>query len=124
MSAYGRPVVIPLPRDTPLFTVRVPLDGADFVFGLDYSGREDRWYMSIVDVDGAAVVRGIKLVENWPLLHKVSHINRPKGELMAFDGTGGGPPGLRDLGKGRRVKLLYFPLIVVVGTGTAATGIG
>lgn len=126
--AHGPPIVLAVPSDTPLWSQRTQLDGSDFILSFDYSGREDRFYLSIADSAGVAIVSGIKLVTNWPLLGKVSDTRRPKGELLAFDPLDGvegavyGPPGFRDLGPGRRVKLLYFPLAVSVNTTSAPAG--
>lgn len=103
------PVEIPLFPDVPLYTIRVTLDGREYVLGLDYSEREDRWWLSVSDVAGTPLATGIKLVANWPLLHQRVSPDLPPGHLVAVDvsNSGGEPPGFADLG--RRVRLLYYP---------------
>lgn len=104
------PVEIPLSLDTPLYTQRVTLDGLEYQLRFDYSGREDRWYLTVLDVEGVILAPGVKLVANWPLLR--THLNPalPQGLLMAVDFSplAGESPGFADLG--RRVLLTYTPL--------------
>lgn len=115
--SFGDPLVIPVLADTPLFSLRVQLDGVDFQLGFDYSGREDRYYLSVSDADGDLIVGGLKVVDNWFLLTRVADSRRPMGDIMALQTDGYGPPGLNDIGPGRRVQMLYLPLIVDVGSG-------
>lgn len=101
---------IPLPTDTPLFSIRTTLDGVEYVLNFDWNGRESRWYMSISMIDGTLLVAGIKLISNWPLLRRFADLRLPQGNLRAVDYSpqGGEPAGLvEDLG--RRVKLIYTP---------------
>lgn len=103
------PVEIPVTSSDPLYTMRTTLDSREYVLRLDYSQREDRWFLSVETTDGRALVKGIKVVSNWPLLRKYSNAELPPGRLMAIDFSpqGGSPPGGSDFGT--RVKLLYFP---------------
>lgn len=110
---FASSVEIALPSDTPLFTVRVQLDGTDFLLGFNYTEREDRFYLTVNDSTGSPIVGGLKVVENWPLLSRTSDSRRPLGDLFALDTIGEGPPGLHDLGPGRRVSFLYVPLLPV-----------
>lgn len=110
------PLLITVLVDTPLFTERVLLNGQNYTLRFDYSEREGRFYLDILDDSGDAIVCGIKLVENWELLRKVSDSRRPPGELYAWDSTRTGPPDLRDLG--RRVRLIYYPTVDVSSTSS------
>lgn len=103
------PIEIPLPLDTPLFTMRTTLDGTEYLFELDYCEREFRWYLSIFDTSGNALATGVKLIADWPLLHQYVNPALPKGILMSVDDSpqGGEPPDFQALG--RRVKLYYYP---------------
>jgi hypothetical protein len=103
------PLEIPLSVETPLYLFRVTLDGREYVIRLDWNGREKRWYLDIGISESSWIRRGIKLVPNWPLLHRVSNKNKPPGHLFAIDlGTpSGDAPEFSDLGQ--RVKLFYFP---------------
>ena len=103
------PLEIPLPLDTPLFTMSVTLDGRSYTLQLDYCEREFRWYMNIATDDGVKLASGIKIIPDWPLLRKNVDARLPPGILLAADvsGAGGEPPTFQDLG--RRVKLWYYP---------------
>lgn len=104
-----RPLEIPLPVDTPLFTMSVILDGQSYNLQLDYCEREFRWYLSILTIDGIRLASGIKVIADWPLLRQAVDERLPPGILMSADvsGSGGESPEFADLG--RRVKLWYYP---------------
>lgn len=103
------PIEIPVALDTPLYTQRTTLDGREYQLRFDYNGREDRWYLDILTVDGQKLVTGIKLIGNWPLLRRFTDPRLPPGNLVAVDFSPleGEPPGFAELG--RRVLLTYFP---------------
>jgi hypothetical protein len=102
------PIEIPVAEDTPLYSERITLDGRDFLFEFDWNDREGRWYLSIRSVSGSPLVLGIKIVANWPLLHRFTNPDLPPGNLFASDLSpeAGESPGFLELGK--RVRLLYF----------------
>lgn len=104
-------LLIPTTPETPYYQQKTRLDGRDYVLHFAYNQREDRWYLSLHDEEDVPILRGLKLVANWPLL-KYYHADTrvPPGELIATDLTadGGSPPGFADLGEGRRVELTYF----------------
>lgn len=106
----GNPLEIPVSVDTPLYTQRTTLDGREYILAFDWNGRENRWYLSILDVSGEPLANGIKLVANWPLLRRFTDPRLPTGVLMAIDysPSSGEPPAFGDLG--RRVKLSYYPV--------------
>lgn len=99
-----------LPVDLPCFDSTITLGGVSFGLRLDWNGREDRWYLSLYDAAGAAVVRGRKVTPNVDMLRGVSWDNAPPGVLcfLARVGTDAAleAPGFKDLG--RTVKLCYF----------------
>lgn len=104
------PLEIPLPLDTPLFTMTVLLDGRSYILQLDYCEREFRWYLNVSTMEGAKLASGIKVIADWPLLRQCVDERLPPGILMSADvsGAGGEPPEFADLG--RRVKLWYYPV--------------
>jgi hypothetical protein len=117
LATIPDPLEIPLALDTPLYEQRVTLDGIPFLFLVDYNGREDRWYLSLFTQDRVPLASGIKLVANQFILRR--HRGRegfPPGDLMTADYSDqrGASPGFQELG--RRVRLLYFPLVVKVET--------
>jgi hypothetical protein len=105
----SEPVFIPTSSDVPLYTQRLTLDGQEFLFRFDWNERTGRWYFGIYSIDELPLVTGVKLVADWPLLHRCSNPDLPKGDLLAVDFSplAGEPPGFVDLGN--RVRLVYFP---------------
>lgn len=103
------PLEIPLFPDVPLYTERVTLDGSEYTLRFDYSGREDRFYLSVFDASGAAVRRGMKVTSNWNTLRLCQTSNRPPGVLFFSDPRAADTdaPGFAELG--RRVRCFYFP---------------
>lgn len=111
LSATGvEPIEIPLPLDLPLFDMRTRLDGREYDLRFDWNGRERRWYLARLSSSGETIVRGVKVIADFPLLlHVKSHPLCPPGTLIGVDFSDqrGEPPDYVDLG--RRVRLLYFP---------------
>lgn len=103
-------LVIPTVSDLPYYSFRTRLEGRDFTFSIQYSTRQDRYYLSISDADGTPIATGLKLVANWPLLEYYQADPRlPPGELLAMSTTGDAtPPRFGELGQGARVELTYF----------------
>jgi hypothetical protein len=93
---------IQLPVDTPLFTVRTPLSGTDFVLRFDYAGRSDRWYFGLYDANVNPIWIGRKVVVMYDVLRQCALSGRPAGLLFFL---GPDAPGFSDLG--RSVTLIY-----------------
>jgi hypothetical protein len=93
----------------PYYLQKVRLDGRDFVLHFAFNQREDRWSLDIHDDEDEPIVQGLKLLANWPLLrHYRWNESLPPGELIVMDLTGdGAPPGLDELGDGKRCQLIY-----------------
>lgn len=114
MSALLIPT--PVGPDAPDRTMRTRLDGRDFLLRLVWNGRESRWYLTVSGSSGDVLVAGVKVVANWPLLSTTEgqpyrrwDPDLPPGDLMAVDLTQDGtPPGIDELGEGKRVELTYF----------------
>lgn len=104
------PLLIPVAQGNPLQTLRVTLDGTDYLLTFDWNEREGRWYMTIADINGATLVGDIKLLANWPLTRRFHSWRGPPGDLFAVDYSpqAGEPPGFADLGA--RVQMVYFPV--------------
>lgn len=97
---------IPLFPDQPSYRMTVTLSGIAFVLALDYSGRSDRWYLSVFDSQGNAIEVRRKARINWPMIRRSVSAARPKGALVFFDASSDLAPGFSDLG--RRVRLMYI----------------
>lgn len=102
-------LTIPTTND-PFQRMTVRLDGRDYVLTLTFNQREDRWYLSIADDESAALLSGLKLQANWPLLWRHRYDTRlPPGEIMAaVTAVDRSPPTLNDLGEGKRCELTYY----------------
>ncbi len=102
-------LTIPVSGD-PFQTLKTRLDGVDYVLSLAYNQREDRWYLSIADDEETPILSGLKLVSNFGLLFRHRYNPAvPPGELMVTDTTTDkSPPGLLELGEGKRCELTYF----------------
>lgn len=94
------------------YSFRTNLDGVDYLFELDWSQREQRWYLTLRTVTGALLAGRTKVVSNWPMWRYYHHREgMPAGELMALNTTNDdSPPGLFELGIGARCTLTYLPV--------------
>ncbi len=103
------PIEVPLAFDTPLYTIRVTLDGVEYILKFDWNDRENRWYMGFFSIDEDPLAVGIKVVANWPLLRRFTDDRLPPGELFATDLSPmlGESPTYSELGT--RVRLMYYP---------------
>ena len=99
-----------LPSDTANFDLRVTLDDVDFVLRFEWNQREEKWYLTVSDADEDAILSGVKVVADYPLLTLAKHDSRcPAGQLLAVDSSGEGlDPHFSDLsGETPRVLLMY-----------------
>lgn len=94
--------VIPVPDGTAArsqWVQRTIIAGREYLLSFRWNTREERWYLSIADQDGVAIVSGLKIVCNWPLTRLVTDPRAPEADLIAIDMSGDGiDPGLLDLG--------------------------
>lgn len=94
----------------PFFTQVTELDGVAYQLVFRYNQREDRWYFSVNTGAGVEIVKGVKLVCNYPLLQMYTDDALPPGVLMCIPNTSDDtPPGLEDLGV--RCDLVYIEAV-------------
>lgn len=99
-------VVIPARTDLPDYTLTVTLGSRDYVLRLYWNARDTSWYLDVADSLGIAIVAGLRVVLNWPIMRQVQDSRRPFGDIIAIDTTDTDTePGLTDLGS--RVLLTY-----------------
>jgi hypothetical protein len=103
-------LLIPTTPGEPFHSSKVRLEGRDFVFQMRWNQREERWYLSILEDDSTPILLGLKLIANWELLGPYRSDPRvPPGRLFAADLTNDhSPPGLDEIGVGKRVELTYI----------------
>jgi hypothetical protein len=93
----------------PFYTLTSTLDGVTYLLTFDYNQRCDCWYLSVATEEGDDIYNGIKLVCDWPLLHKCADTRAPAGELMCWSNTTDKSPArLGDLVAGGRCQLIYI----------------
>jgi len=102
------PLIVPVFPGEPLYKERVRLDDRDYILRFDWSQREQRYYLSIFDLDETPLLLGAKVVANWDLLSRNGFDPRlPPGPLIPMDlESGGVPPSRTDFGT--RVRLFYY----------------
>ena len=78
------------------------LDGKLYQLRLDWSQREEKWYMSLYDSADQLLQGRVKVVADFPLTRNCNSDGRPLGALFAIDTSGQGlDPHLRDFETGR-----------------------
>jgi hypothetical protein len=100
------------------YDIVVGLEGVNYRLQFNYNQRENVYYMSVATADGLDIVNGIKVVCNWPLLHKYADNRLPPGEIFAFANTQDqSPPGLAALGTGLHATLYYISRDEMIALG-------
>ena len=96
----------------PAYTMRVRLDGLDYRLRLRWHTREQRWRLDLYDAEEEPLVLGLAIEANRPLLRWYHSDDRvPPGELFAVSTIDDdSPPGLEELGAGKRCELTYYPV--------------
>lgn len=93
-------VVLPLDSVDSHYTVAVKLEGVRYLLGMDWNEREGSWYLSLSQEDSTAIVSGLRVVPDWPLLRRVTDAAGPPGEIV-FRNTNANDaaPGRYDIGE-------------------------
>lgn len=98
---------LPVRSDFSAYGFEVDLEGTVYRLDFQYNSRLDRWVMKISDLQGNAILQGLKLLTNIVLNRQYVVANEPPGEFMCVDESGQNKDaGRRDLGND--VKLLYI----------------
>lgn len=94
----------------PFFTEQVVIEGVTYNLRFRYNTSLDRWYMDLLDADGAAILLGQKLVCNKILNRFSADERNPTGVLVcqSLVTSDQNPPAFADLGQ--RVRLYYATL--------------
>lgn len=93
------------------YSFRTNIEGVDYQIRLDWSTREARWYMSLYSAAEELLCGRTKVFTNWPMLRYYHHREGvPSGEIIAasLQEDTDAPPGLYELGVGKRCTLSYF----------------
>lgn len=93
--------------DTPAQTYRVDLEGLEYTIRLTYNARAESWYLDFGDAVGTWIVRGLRVVQGWPLLARQQDERLPPGDLFVFFSPTGDDNLGRD-GFNNGARLLYW----------------
>jgi len=97
-------------RNEPDYRFRLALEGVPYRFRKIWNARAGHWVLDIYTDAREAIVLGIKLVVDYPLLSIYGDTRLPPGELLALDPRGNrvARPGRSDFTSGA-VLLAYLP---------------
>lgn len=100
--------MIRIPLDAEPYSRRqVILTGTTYVLEMGYSGREDRWDLSLLTTDDVLLAR-VRVVPAISLLRRRPERTLPPGRLLCHrEDNLSDPPGLNDFAEGR-ASLYYF----------------
>lgn len=93
------PEILPLISSVPHYEFVTDLGGASYLFELRWNHRDAAWYMSVSELDGQPIMRGVKIVIGGFLGRQYQHRLVSSGALIATDLSGANlDAGLDDLG--------------------------
>jgi len=81
--------IIPWPLDSIAFKERVVLDGVPYKLHFRWNVRGNFWSMTIKNTKGVALISGVKLVYNYPLIGRYKGRDLPPGEMRILRGESG-----------------------------------
>lgn len=91
-------VEIPTRTDLSVYDFTVELDAVVYTLSMVYNTRAERWFLSILDIDGNPLREGLKMVSNWPLLTTWVQQDRPDGSMWAINPENDDDPNRDTLG--------------------------
>lgn len=102
-------VSLPLdPTAGPNYRVSTVLAGVQYVLDVRWNGRAEAWFLDVLNEEGDAIRRGIKIVLGTLLGGRAVAPDFPLGVFQAVDLTDSGTEaGLDDLGT--RVQVYFYP---------------
>lgn len=109
---------LPILPSIPFQSFQVELDGVLYGFEFRWNHRAEAWAMSLLDVNGDALLTGVRLCFGGPLLPISRSLATPPGELLLVESTAGvGDPKLDTLGS--QVLLLYMDAAEILSVAAA-----
>ncbi|TFL14224.1 hypothetical protein CSC67_08715 [Pusillimonas caeni] len=77
--------MIPIPFiDQNSFIIEASLDDTTYFLRFDWNSEAQLWTMAIQDARSEAVLQGVVLVPNTPLLDQFRHLAVPRGEFVVY----------------------------------------
>ncbi len=101
-------VTLPLVPSIAFYRIGTTLDQTQYLIDVHWNGREQAWYMDLLDQDANMIRAGIKIVLGALLGVRCAAPEFPNGAFIATDTTNSGVDAtFTDLGT--RVIVRYFP---------------
>lgn len=92
-------VVLDFTTEDPYFETPVEFDGVVYTLSIGYDFRAARWFFSLFDSNGAAILRGIRLIPGEDLLGPFTDPRLPPGRLeVVTRAVDHAPPQFEELG--------------------------
>ncbi len=89
------------------YRVNSVIEGTEFIFDVRWNGRDEAWYMDLLDVDEDPIRTGIKIVLGSLLGRRSVDARYPDGAFVASDlAQSGVDAGFNDLGV--RVVVFFY----------------
>lgn len=112
--------VLPLIPSEFNYRVQTTIDGTSYLFDLRWNGRDESWYIDVLEVDETPIVQGEK-VALGALIGRIStHKLFRRGVLVAVDLSSAGREATYD-DLGTRVVVMWMPLSEVLARRVTAT---
>ena len=89
---------IPTRTDLSVYDFTIELDAVVYTLSMVYNTRAERWFLSILDIDGNALREGLKMVSNWELTTTWVQQSRPDGAFYAINPENDDDPNRDTLG--------------------------
>ena len=80
-------LIIPTRSDLAAYSFQITLDGDIFIFAFRWNTEGEYWTFDILDFASNPLIVGVKVVINYPLIHRYASDLLPKGEILAVDGS-------------------------------------
>jgi len=107
---------LPTSTTLPYYEFEIELDGVEFKLEFRFNGRDDSWYLTILDGEDTILRGSIRVVNSWVLLRLWAEATRPDGEIISVNqGKVLAPPTLNQLGA--EVVLTYLDASEVAALG-------
>lgn len=94
-------------KDFPSFLETVTLENIILNFRFRWNGRANSWFMDISDSLDDPIVHGVKIVNQWELINRLTDIRLPQGAIIVTPIDGSDDSVDRD-DMIENIKLVYF----------------
>lgn len=101
------PKILPLTPSLPNYQAGLSVGTTQYLINVRWNGREEKFYMDVLDQDGNAIRSGMALVLGTFIGRQEASADFPPGAFVLVDTSNEGrDPGIDDLGA--RVQVYHF----------------